>query len=92
MSGETIVTLYGNRSCAYCGAARMLLTKKGIPFNDVVVTDDPALLDEMQQRTGRKSVPQVFVGDQYVGGFDELDAFAKSGELDKLLAGQTVGN
>jgi glutaredoxin 3 len=92
VSGETIVTLYGNRSCAYCGAARMLLTKKGIAFNDVVVSDDPALLDEMQQRTGRQSVPQVFVGDRHVGGFNELDALARSGELDELLAGQTAGN
>lgn len=86
------VTLYGNRTCPYCGAARMLLTGRGLAFNDVVVSDDPALLDEMQQKSGRNSVPQVFVGDRHVGGFDELDALAKSGELDELLAGETAGN
>ncbi len=60
--------------------------------NEAIVSDDPGLLDEMQQKSGRSSVPHVFVGDHHVGGFDELDALAKSGELDKLLAGQPAGN
>jgi len=81
------VTLYGNAACAYCGAARMLLTKKAVDFEDIVITDDHLKQKEMQDRSGAHSVPQVFVGDTLVGGFDELCALDKSGELDKLLAG-----
>lgn len=83
------VTIYGNASCPYCGAARMLLTRKAVEFTDITVTDNPSLLDEMRQRSGQSSVPQIFVGDTHVGGFDELYALDKSGELDKLLAGQS---
>jgi len=81
------VSLYGNTSCAYCGAARMLLTKKAVDFEDIVITDDPLKQKEMQDRSGAHSVPQVFIGDTLVGGFDELSALEKSGDLDKLLAG-----
>jgi glutaredoxin 3 len=65
----------------------MLLTKKAVDFEDIVITDDPLKQKEMQDRSGAQSVPQVFVGDTLVGGFDELSALDKSGELDKLLAG-----
>ena len=92
MGGESTVTLYSNRSCPYCGAARMLLKQKGIAFNDIVVSDDPALLDEMRQKSGRQSVPQIFIGDRHVGGFDELDAIARSGELDELVAKPATEN
>jgi len=81
------VTIYGNTSCAYCGAARMLLTKKAVDFEDIVITDDPLKQKEMQERSGAHSVPQIFIGNTLVGGFDELCALDKSGELDKLLAG-----
>jgi len=81
------VTLYSNTTCAYCGAARMLLTKKAVDFEDVVITDDPLKRQEMEDRSGAHSVPQIFVGDTLVGGFDELCTLDKSGELDKLLAG-----
>lgn len=80
------VTVYGNTSCPYCGAARMLLTKKGVEFEDIIVTDNPSLLEEMLARSGRQSVPQIFIGDTPIGGFDELSALDKSGELDKMLA------
>jgi glutaredoxin 3 len=81
------VKLYGNTTCAYCGAARMLLTKKAVDFEDIVTTDNPLMQKEMQDRSGARSVPQIFVGNTLVGGFDELCALDKSGELDKLLAG-----
>lgn len=64
----------------------MLLTRKAIAFEDVIVTDDPSLLAEMHERSGNQTVPQIFVGDAPVGGFDELCALEKSGELDKMLA------
>jgi glutaredoxin 3 len=81
------VTLYGNTTCAYCGAARMLLTKKGVGFEDIVITDDPLKQKEMFERSGAHSVPQIFVGNTLIGGFDELCTLDKSGALDKLLAG-----
>ncbi len=81
------VTIYGNNACAYCGAARMLLTKKGVRFEDVLVHDDADRRAEMEALSGRSSVPQIFVGDRHIGGFDELYALDQSGDLDKLLAG-----
>lgn len=87
MSKLRKVTVYGNASCPYCGAARMLLTKKAIDFEDIVVTNDSEKFEEMQKRSGRRSVPQIFVGDTHIGGFDELCALDMDGELDKLLAG-----
>ncbi len=87
MRDATRVTIYGTRTCGYCSAARMLLTKKSIRFEDIVVTDDIEKRNEMQERSGRLSVPQIFIGDTPIGGFDELCALDESGELDKLLAG-----
>lgn len=80
------VTMYGNATCPYCGAARMLLTRKGIPFTDISVAGNPDLLQEMKQRSGGSTVPQIFIGDTPIGGFDELDALDRSGELEKILA------
>ena len=87
MSNPGKVTVYGNTTCAYCGAARMLLTRKGIDFEDIVITDDSRKQTEMQERSGNHTVPQIFIGDTLVGGFDELCALDTSGELDTLLAG-----
>lgn len=86
MGNRKSVTVYGNATCAYCGAARMLLTKKAVEFEDIIVTDDPLLLAEMEKRSGKQTVPQIFVGEIPIGGFDELCALDKSGELDKMLA------
>jgi glutaredoxin 3 len=86
VSGQPKVTIYGNRTCSYCGAARMLLTKKAVEFEDIVITDDPALEKEMQERGGGRTVPQIFIGDTHIGGFDELCSLDKTGELDTLLA------
>ena len=65
----------------------MLLTKKAVEFEDIVITDDPLRQKEMLDRSGAHSVPQIFIDNTLVGGFDELFALDKSGELDKLLAG-----
>jgi glutaredoxin 3 len=85
------VTVYGNATCPFCGAARMLLTRKAIQFEDVDVSADPALLTEMQERSGHRTVPQIFVGETPIGGFDELCALDNSGELDRMLADQIGG-
>lgn len=79
------VTVYGNETCAYCGAARMLLKRKGVEFEDISVARDPARRAEMEALSGRTSVPQVFIGDTHVGGFDDLCELDASGELDRLL-------
>ncbi len=84
MSNPTVI-IYGHDSCSYCGAARMLLTRKGVRFEDVLVNKDSEKLTEMRARSGQSSVPQVFVGDAHIGGFDELFELDKNGELDKLL-------
>ena len=91
MSNSNNVTVYGDTRCPYCGAARMLLTKRAVEFEDIVITDDSEKRKEMQERSGRTSVPQIFIGDTLVGGFDELCALDKSGELEQLLAGSSGG-
>ena len=59
---------------------------QAVEFEDIVVTNDPSRLAEMQERSGNRTVPQIFIGDTPIGGFDELYALDKSGELDKMLA------
>jgi len=62
-----------------------LLKAKGIPFQEIDVTRDPALRQEVDQRSGRRTVPQIFIGDESIGGFTELRALEQSGELDEKL-------
>jgi len=80
------VVIYRTPSCGYCFRAAHLLENKGIPFEEVDVSDDPAkrkwLLDVTRQRT----VPQIFIDGRPIGGFDELSRLNRSGELDRLLA------
>ncbi len=64
----------------------MLLTRKGIKYDEYLISRDPGRRAEMEARSGRTSVPQIFIGDTHVGGFDDLCALEQSGELDKLLA------
>jgi glutaredoxin 3 len=80
------IKLYGNDTCPYCGAARMLLKKKRVEFDDILVNEDAEGLAEMRARTERTSVPQIFIGDIHVGGFDDLSELDQRGELDKLIA------
>jgi len=87
VSGQQKVTVYGNAMCPYCGAARMLLTKKAVEFENIDITVDPQKRQEMQERSGSRSVPQIFIGVTHVGGFDELAALEMDGELDELLVG-----
>ncbi len=83
---ESVVSVYLTDTCSYCGAARMLLTRKGVRYEEHIVSRDPKLRAEMEARSGRKTVPQIFIGDTHVGGFDDLCELDKSGELDKLLS------
>ena len=83
---ETEVVVYSTGWCPYCDRAKALLGRKEVAFREIRVDEDPAERDAMLKRSGgRRTVPQIFVGDHHVGGFDELYALDKTGELDKLL-------
>lgn len=79
------IVIYGNDSCAYCAAARMFFTRKGLQFDDIIITGDAERGEEMLRLSGSRSVPQIFINDRLVGGFDELCALDKGGDLDRLL-------
>ena len=70
-------------------AARMLLTKKGVRYEDILVSRDPALRAKMEDLSGRKTVPQIFINDESIGGFDELYSLEQQGKLDDLLASES---
>jgi glutaredoxin 3 len=79
------VKLYGTRFCPYCTRARSLLGHKGVDYEDIAVDSDPALRAHMMAESGRHTVPQIWIGEAHVGGFDELWLLEQKGELDKLL-------
>ena len=80
------VTMYSGNPCPYCGAAKALLKTKNIEIEEFDIWKDPAKAKEMLQRTnGARTIPQIFIGDHYIGGNDQLQAANRSGELDKLL-------
>lgn len=80
------IEIYTTHVCAYCERARRLLTAKGTAYREIFVDEDADLLDSMIKRAGgRKTVPQIFIDGRHVGGFDDLNALDKSGELDPLL-------
>lgn len=82
------VELYTTPICGYCAAAKRLLTAKGISFSDVDVMAQPERRAEMTQRAnGGRTVPQIFIGDTHIGGFDDMNALERAGKLDALLAG-----
>ena len=85
----TQVTLYTTKVCPYCVKAKSLLKQKGIEnYQEIDVTDNMALREEMMQKAGgRRSVPQIFINGQHVGGCDDLYALNDAGKLDALLAG-----
>lgn len=81
------VTIYTSPTCGYCHAAKSLLRGKGVSFTEIDVIADPARRPEMVQRAGgRRTVPQIFVGEAHVGGFDDMAALERAGRLDPLLA------
>jgi glutaredoxin 3 len=81
------VVVYLAGWCPYCERARSLLSKKGIQFREIDVDDDPQLREEMIARSGRRTVPQIFIGEKHVGGCDDLLALDGRGELDRLIQG-----
>jgi glutaredoxin 3 len=84
MAGAGIV-MYTSPFCGYCSAAKRLLDKKGAQFVEIDVLLDGERKREMIQKSGRRTVPQIFIGDRHIGGFDDLSALDARGELDPLL-------
>ncbi len=81
------VVMYCTDTCPYCQRAEKLLTRKGVEITKINVEGNQAALREMIKRTGRNTVPQIFIGDRHVGGFDDLAELDMDDELDPLLAG-----
>jgi glutaredoxin 3 len=79
--------MYSTGICPFCIRAEQLLKRKGVTDIDKVRVDlDPARRDEMMARTGRRTVPQIYIGERHIGGFDDLAALDHEGGLDPLLA------
>jgi glutaredoxin 3 len=84
---EPRVVIYSTPFCGYCGAAKRLLTGKGVEFTEIDVMFDANRRQEMLARSGGlRTVPQIFLDGRHIGGFDDLHALDKAGELDPLLA------
>jgi glutaredoxin 3 len=82
------VTIYTRMMCGYCAAAKRLLDKKGVAYVEHDASFSPELRQEMVQRSGRNTFPQIFIGDIHVGGSDDLHELEAAGKLDALLAGE----
>ena len=81
------VEIYTSPMCGFCHAAKRLLTQKGVSFAEIDVWAEPDRKAEMVQRAnGGRTVPQIFIGDQHVGGCDDLYALERAGKLDPILA------
>ena len=85
---QVAIRMYSTAVCPYCVRAEQLLLRKGVTTIDKIRIDlDPARRDEMMSLTGRRTVPQIYIGDTHVGGFDDLSALDRAGKLMPLLQG-----
>lgn len=85
------VKIYTRRWCGYCVAAERLLTQKGVAYEQVDTSGDPAIRRWLVETTGRTTIPQIFIDGTPVGGYDDLRALDRAGRLDALLAGPPDG-
>ena len=79
------ILIYTTAICPYCMMAKRLLDKKGLPYTEINVDTKPGLREEMMRKANRRTVPQIYIGDYHVGGFDELYALDQQKKLDDLL-------
>ncbi|BCF99714.1 glutaredoxin 3 [Paraburkholderia sp. PGU19] len=84
------ITIYTTPTCPYCLAAKALLKKKGLSYEEINVQGDRATALALMERTGRRTVPQIFIGETHVGGFDDLNALETEGNLDPLVEANVV--
>jgi glutaredoxin 3 len=80
------VIIYSTPWCPFCIRAKRLLRDKGVTFTDIDISGDSALRQEMIQRSGRHTVPQIWIGERHIGGCDDLYALERQRQLDELLA------
>lgn len=81
------VLIYTRDLCGYCAAAKALLTRKGVTFEEKNASENPGYRAEMMEKSGGTTFPQIFIGSTHVGGCDDLHALEAAGKLDPLLAG-----
>lgn len=82
------IVVYTMRYCPYCESAKKLLQAKGYPFKEILVEmDDDAMWNRLEKETGFKTMPQIFIGESFVGGFRELSQLNSKGTLDKMVQG-----
>jgi glutaredoxin 3 len=86
MTAMSKVEIYSTDWCPYCNAAKALLDDKQVSYEEIDATDPAVRMDMIQRAHGRRTVPQIFIGDRHVGGYDELAALERRGQLDPLLA------
>jgi glutaredoxin 3 len=84
------ITVYTSATCGYCSAAKNFLKSKGLEWTEVRIDLDPVQRERMMSLARRTSVPQIFVGDTHVGGYDDLMALHRAGKLDALLVGDAA--
>ena len=83
------ITIYTSAICGYCVATKNFLKSKGLSWNEVRIDTDPVQREKMLALARRTSVPQIFIGDTHVGGYDDLMALHRAGKLEPLLGGET---
>ena len=81
------IIIYTGRLCPYCTMAKRLLDRKGAAYTEINVDSKPELRQELMHRTRRRTIPQIFIGERHIGGFDDLQALDMQKELDPLLQG-----
>jgi glutaredoxin 3 len=80
-------TLYTRKLCGYCNQAKHLLTQLKVPYTEINIDGDPEAARFMMEKSGRRTVPQIWIGDTHVGGFDDLYSLYRAGKLEALLNG-----
>jgi len=80
------IIIYTANLCPYCTMAKKLFDRKGTPYSEINVDSKPGLRQEMMKKTKRRTVPQIYIGEIHVGGFDDLHALETKNKLDPLLA------
>ena len=83
------IVIYTTSYCPYCFGAKAFLRSKNVEFEEIDVTDDPPRRAEMERRSARRTVPQIFIDDQSIGGYDDVRRLDATGELDRLLRKST---
>lgn len=86
------IEIYTTTYCGYCRRAKLLLAQKELAYQEISIDNDANLRQEMMEKSGRRTVPQIFIDGKHIGGCDDLYALERSGELDKLITETVIDN